>query len=325
MNDKFNIYTDLAVESKERFKGDNVEISGVEVYENIDDVYEVKLTKVEITSPEGAKIMGKPMGKYVTIEALDMIENEGDNKRKKQLGKMLARELFYMLPVRKKEELKSLSVLVVGLGNKDVTPDALGPYTVANLEVTRHIFMLNHKYGKSKGISAMIPGVMAQSGMESAEMVEGIVAKIKPDVVIAIDALAAGSSKRLNSTIQLADTGINPGSGIGNRRKALNKETLGVPVIAIGIPTVIHAATIVRDTMEQMIKVLSELTNMEGNAGFETLRAFDDNEKMNLIMELMDEKLVNMFVTPKDIDESIQFMAETVAYGINLLFSLTHR
>lgn len=325
MDNKFNIHTDLAVESQERFKGDNIEISGVEVYENVDDLHRVKLTKVEITSPEGAKIMGKPMGKYVTIEALDILENEVDVTRKKQIGKVLARELFYMLPVRKKEELKSLSVLVVGLGNKDVTPDALGPYVVANLEVTRHIFMLKHNYGKSKGISAMIPGVMAQSGMESAEMVEGIVAKIKPDVVIAIDALAAGSSKRLNSTIQLADTGINPGSGIGNRRKGLNKETIGVPVIAIGIPTVIHAATIVRDTMEQMLNVLSELPNIKGNAGFETLKAFDDNEKMNLIMELMDEKLVNMFVTPKDIDESIQFMAEIVAYSINLLFSLSRR
>jgi spore protease len=239
MDNKFNIHTDLAVESQERFKGDNIEISGVEVYENVDDLHRVKLTKVEITSPEGAKIMGKPMGKYVTIEALDILENEVDLTRKKQIGKVLARELFYMLPVRKKEELKSLSVLVVGLGNKDVTPDALGPYVVANLEVTRHIFMLKHNYGKSKGISAMIPGVMAQSGMESAEMVEGIVAKIKPDVVIAIDALAAGSSKRLNSTIQLADTGINPGSGIGNRRKGLNKETIGVPVNAVGVPTVV--------------------------------------------------------------------------------------
>ena len=325
MENKFNIHTDLAVESQERFKGDNVEISGVEVYENVDDLHKVKLTKVEITSPEGAKIMGKPMGKYVTIEALDILENEVDLTRKKQIGKVLARELFYMLPVRKKEELKSLSVLVVGLGNKDVTPDALGPYVVANLEVTRHIFMLKHNYGKSKGISAMIPGVMAQSGMESAEMVEGIVAKIKPDVVIAIDALAAGSSKRLNSTIQLADTGINPGLGIGNRRKGLNKETIGVPVIDIGRRTVIHVANIGRDTMEQMLNVLSELPNIKGNAGFETLKAFDDNEKMNLIMELMDEKLVNMFVTPKDIDESIQFMAEIVAYSINLLFSLSRR
>lgn len=325
MIEKFNIHTDLAVENKERFQGDDVEISGVKVYERFDDKYEVNVTKVEIVSPEGANIMGKPIGKYVTIDANDIRDKLFDHKRKRQLGKALARELYYMMPIDKKEDIKELSVLVVGLGNKEVTPDSLGPYVIANLEVTRHIFMLKHNYGKSKGISAMIPGVMAQSGMESAEMVEGIVAKIKPDVVIAIDALAAGSSKRLNSTIQLADTGINPGSGIGNRRKGLNKETIGVPVIAIGIPTVIHAATIVRDTMEQMLNVLSELPNIKGNAGFETLKAFDDNEKMNLIMELMDEKLVNMFVTPKDIDESIQFMAEIVAYSINLLFSLSRR
>lgn len=321
MNNKYNIHTDLAVESKERFKGDDIEISGVKVYEKTDDKHNVKLTKVEIISPEGANIMRKPMGKYVTIEAMDILENQVDSKRKKEIGHVLARELFYMLPVRRKEELKNLSVLVVGLGNKDVTPDALGPYVVANLEVTRHIFMLKNIHGKSKGISAMIPGVMAQSGMESAEMVEGIVGKIKPDVVIAIDALAAGSSKRLNSTIQLADTGINPGSGIGNRRKALSKETLGVPVIAIGIPTVIHAATIVGDTMDQMLKVLSTYPHIKENAGFKEMQLFDGNERINLIKELMDENLVNMFVTPKDIDESIQFMSEIVAYGINILFS----
>ena len=209
MIEKFNIHTDLAVENKERFQGDDVEISGVKVYERFDDRYEVNVTKVEIVSPEGANIMGKPIGKYVTIDAKDIKDRLFDSKRKRQLGKVLARELYYMMPVDKKEDIKELSVLVVGLGNKEVTPDSLGPYVIANLEVTRHIFMLKNNYGKNRGISAMIPGVMAQSGMESAEMIEGIVSQIKPDVVICIDALAAGSTKRLNSTIQLSDTGIN--------------------------------------------------------------------------------------------------------------------
>ena len=207
------------------------------------------------------------------------------------------------------------------MGNKEVTPDSLGPYVIANLEVTRHIFMLKNNYGKNRGISAMIPGVMAQSGMESAEMVEGIVAQIKPDMVICIDALAAGSTKRLNSTIQLADTGINPGAGIGNHRKAINKENLGVPVIAIGIPTVIHAATIVSDTMDEIIKVLSEITYIKENGGLEALRAFSDREKHNLVKELLEPHFGDMFVTPKDIDESIRFLAEIVAYGINIIFS----
>lgn len=323
MIDRFNIHTDLAVENKERFQGDDVEISGVKVYENVDEKYNINLTKVEIVSPEGAKNMGKPMGKYVTIEAFDIREAGCDNNRKKQLGRAFARELCYMLPVHKKADLKDLSVLVVGLGNKDVTPDSLGPYVVANLEVTRHIFMLKNNFGKNKGISAMIPGVMAQSGMESAEMVEGIVAQIKPDVVIAIDALAAGSTKRLNTTIQLANTGINPGAGVGNHRKGISMDNLGIPVIAVGIPTVIHAATIVSDTMDEIIKVLSELPNIKENGGFKALKDFSEREKYKLVKELLEPRFGDLFVTPKDIDESIKYMAEVVAYGINLIFSVT--
>ena len=322
MYGKFDIHTDLAVENKERFQSDNVEISGVKVYERKEEKYGVKLTKVEIISSEGANIMGKPMGKYVTIESEDISIWEEDRLKRKQLGKVIARELYGLLPIKKKEDIKDLSVLVVGLGNKDITPDSLGPYVVANLEVTRHIFMLKNNHGRSKGISAMLPGVMAQSGMESAEMIAGIVNQIKPDVVICIDALAAGTTKRLVNTIQLADTGINPGAGIGNHRKGINKKELGVPVIAIGIPTVIHAATIVSDTMDEIIRVLSEITVLQKNGGLEALQTFNEKEKYGLIRELLEPKLGDMFVTPKDIDESIKTMAEIVAYGINLIFSL---
>ena len=318
---KLNIRTDLAVENKERFQDDNVEISGVKVFEKYDEKYNVNLTKVEIISLEGANIMGKPMGKYVTIEAADILEDIYDSSRKKQLGKVLARELYYMLPIRNKSEIMDVSVLVVGLGNKDVTPDSLGPYVVANLDVNRHIFMMKSNHGKCRGISAMIPGVMAQSGMESAEMVEGIVKQIKPDVVICIDALAAGSTKRLSRTIQLADTGINPGAGIGNHRKSINKSILGVPVIAIGIPTVIHAATIVSDTMDELIKVLSQLPAMKLNGGLEVLQTFSNKEKHNLVKGLLEPNLGDMFVTPKDIDESVRYMADIVAYGINNIFA----
>ena len=322
MYEKFDIHTDLAVENKERFQGDNVEISGVKIYERMDDKYGVKLTKVEIISSEGANIMGKPMGKYVTIESDDISIWDSDRVKRKQLGKVIARELYGLLPIKKKEEIKDLSVLVVGLGNKDITPDSLGPYVVANLEVTRHIFMLKNNHSKSKGISAMLPGVMAQSGMESAEMIAGIVNQIKPDVVICIDALAAGTTKRLANTVQLADTGINPGAGIGNHRKGINKKELGVPVIAIGIPTVIHAATIVSDTMDELIRVLSDVPLLKDNGGIEVLQSFSDKEKYRLIRELLEPKLGDMFVTPKDIDESIKIMAEIVAYSINLIFSL---
>ena len=322
MHKQFNIYTDLAVENRERFQNDNVEITGVKVYERTDEKYGVKLTKVEIISSEGANIMGKPMGKYITIEAENTALWLEDIARRKQMGKVMARELYSLLPVNKKEELKELSVLVVGLGNKDITPDSLGPYVVANLEVSRHIYMLKNNSSKNKGISAMMPGVMAQSGMESAEMIEGIVRQIKPDVVICIDALAAGTSRRLSNTIQLADTGINPGAGIGNHRKRINKKELGVPVIAIGIPTVIHAATIVSDTMDGMLRVLSEIPAIKENGCVELIKTFDDAEKYRLIREILEPQLGDMFVTPKDIDESIKTMAEIVAYGINLVFSI---
>ena len=182
--------------------------------------------------------------------------------------------------------------------------------------------MMKNKHKRSKGISAMIPGVMAQSGMESAEMVKGIVEQIRPDVVIAIDALAARSTKRLNSTIQIADTGIHPGSGIGNHRKGINKETMGVPVIAIGIPTVIDAATIVSDTMDSMIKILEDASGSSNKGITMILEGFSDRERYQLIRELLEPQIGTLFVTPKDIDESVKYMAETVARGINRLFAI---
>lgn len=317
----FSIHTDLAVENKEQFEGHNVEISGVKINESYDTKYDVTITKVEICTDDGAKAMNKPKGTYITIEAEDIRTAGYDTARMKSLAGALAREIKQMLPSGEYKKTGDLSVLVVGLGNRDVTPDALGPHVISNLEVSRHIYMLKERHKKSKGVSAMIPGVMAQSGMESAEMVAGIVSQIKPDVVIAIDALAARSTKRLNTTIQIADTGISPGSGVGNHRRGLNRETLGVPVIAVGIPTVIDAATIVSDTMDAMIKILASSTTQAGQGMSRVLDEFSDKEKHQLIKELLEPQIGTMFVTPKDIDENIQFMAETVALGINRVFA----
>lgn len=320
--DEFNIHTDLAVENKEHFAGQNVEVSGVRLSETYDDTGKIKLTKVEIVTDEGAAAMGKPKGTYLTLEAEDMRAAGCDEDIMREVSFVLARELRNMLPLKKNSQPKDLSVLVVGLGNRDVTPDALGPYVISNLEVSRHIFMLQNRQEDIKGLSAMIPGVMAQSGMESAEMVKGIVAQIEPDLVIAIDALAARSTKRLNTTIQIADTGIHPGSGIGNHRKGLNKETLGVPVIAIGIPTVIDAATIVSDTMDAMIKALASASSPAGQGMSRVLEEFSQREKRQLIRELLEPQIGTMFVTPKDIDENIRIMAELVAQGINTVFGM---
>lgn len=312
MNEEtFNIRTDLAVEEQERYASRNVEVPGVKLTESVVSSYGVKITKVEVMDEQGASAMGRPIGNYVTIEASDMMES-------KHISSALSRELKSMLKKCSRKNIDQMSVLVVGLGNRDVTPDSLGPSVISGLDVNRHIYMLKGNESKNYGVSAVIPGVMAQSGMESAEMVSGIVRQIEPDAVIAIDALAARNTKRLNTTIQLADTGIHPGSGVGNHRQGLNKETLGIPVIAIGIPTVIDAATIVSDAMDALIGVLSTSEALESVSA--TLKNFSDREKYQLIKELLEPQIGTMFVTPKDIDEDIEIMAGIVASGINSVF-----
>ncbi len=201
---------------------------------------------------------------------------------------------------------KEYSVLVVGLGNREVTPDALGPYVADQLNITRHIIKEYGRYAVDNKdihlVSAIVPGVMGQTGMETVEIVKGIVEVTKPDFVVAVDALAARSSKRLNRTIQITDTGINPGSGVGNHRNAINKETVGIPVIAIGVPTVVDAATIVNDAMEKLIYTL------------------ESSEKYELIKELISPHLNGMFVTPKDIDETVKRISFTISDALNQLF-----
>ena len=196
--------------------------------------------------------------------------------------------------------------MVVGLGNRDVTPDALGPHVIEKLNVTRHIIKEYGKYAMNEKeahmVSAIAPGVMAQTGMETSEIVKGIVNEIHPDFVVAIDALAARNTKRLNRTIQIADTGINPGSGVGNHRQGITKETLGIPVIAIGVPTVVDAATIVRDTMENVLE------NVE------------PAEKYEVMENLIAPHLYGMFVTPKDIDETVARIGATISQALNILF-----
>lgn len=243
MVEKYSIRTDLALEEKERFESDDVEVPGVVLEEKYDEEREIRVTTVKIETENGAKTMGKPVGTYITMEAPDMAVPDED------YHKEISAELQKYLSLFLKEEEKDLSVLVVGLGNRKVTPDALGPYVADNLNTTRHIVKEYGKYAMGQKqvclVSAIAPGVMGQTGMETVEIIRGLVQETKPDVVIAVDALAARNSRRLNRTIQIADTGINPGSGVGNHRNGITEETVGVPVIAIGVPTVVDAATIV--------------------------------------------------------------------------------
>lgn len=314
---QFQVRTDLALETREKFQEDNVEIKGVRIEEKVIEESEIKITNVVIETENGAKIMGKPKGTYITLEAPNMSEQDEDYHR--EISKQLARVLHRLLP--RKEE--PLSVLAVGLGNREVTPDALGPRAVDNLMITRHILREFGKYAfgeeETNQISSIVPGVMAQTGMESLEIVKGIIEETKPDCVIAIDALAARSTKRLGRTIQITDTGINPGSGVGNHRHGLNQESLGIPVIAIGIPTVVDAATIVSDTMNTLIQAMSQSAVLKNLSG--SLETLNDGEKYDLIRELLSPSLNTMFVTPKDIDESIKRLSFTVSEGLNLALS----
>lgn len=318
MIEKYSVRTDLALEEKERFASDNVEIPGVELEESYDEDREIRITTVKIKTEKGAKTMGKPVGTYITLEAPGMAAADEDYHQE------ISEELMKFLKklVRKNPD-QAYSVLVVGLGNRQVTPDALGPYVVENLNITRHMIKEYGKYAVGeqnvKLVSAIVPGVMGQTGMETVEIIKGVVKETAPDFVIAIDALAARSSKRLNRTIQIADTGIHPGSGVGNHRNAINEETLGVPVIAIGVPTVVDAATIVNDAMENLIAALETSETLRG-VGV-VMQGYNAAEKYELVKELISPHLNGMFVTPKDIDDTVKRISFTISEALNQLFT----
>lgn len=309
-----HIRTDLAIESAESFSGDESALSGVIVREKSDEDSHIRVTHVHIKNEQGARQLGKPVGRYITLETPYLAEEDGDYH--KEITQALMEQLEELIP-----KIRSKKILVVGIGNREITPDALGPMVVDHLFITRHLI---NEYGKdskvTKGfgvVSAIAPGVMAQTGMEGREVIHGIVAETKPDVAIVIDALAARSVNRLNTTIQLTDTGISPGAGVGNHRHGLDEKTLGIPVIAIGIPTVIDAATIVNDTMNSLMNVLEQHGLYK--EVYESTKGFDDQEKYMLMRELMAPEIANMFVTPKDIDQTIGKISFTISEAINSL------
>ena len=294
------IRTDLALETTERFAEENAEIRGVEVHEEYDEEKDVRTTVVKIVTENGAKSMGRPQGTYITIEAPELSTPDEDYHR--EISEEISTHLRKLFDLKKEK-----SVLVVGLGNAAITADALGPQVVDNLLMTRHIIkeygLRGIKHEKMHRISGIAPGVMAQTGMETAEIVQGIVSETKPDVVVAIDALAARSVRRLSRTIQITDTGIHPGSGVGNHRNGLTEENLQVKVIGIGVPTVVDAATIVHDSMAHLLDTLEE------------------TEQKEFLDEMIAPNLYSMFVTPKDVDETIKYLSFTISEGLNIAFS----
>lgn len=321
MVEKYKIRTDLAMEQKERFESDHVGVSGVVLEEEYDEEKEIKITTVRIETENGAKAMGKPVGTYLTLEAPNMAA--ADEGYHREISETLAGFLEKYMKDTEENQEKGYSVLVVGLGNREVTPDALGPYVVDQLNVTRHIVQEYGRYAVGKGgsriVSAIVPGVMAQTGMESAEIIRGIVNETTPDLIMVIDALAARSTKRLNRTIQISDAGIYPGAGVGNHRSEITKDTMGIPVIAIGVPTVVDAATIVNDTMENFIMALETSETLKG-VGV-VLQGYNSAEKYELVKELIAPHLNGMFVTPKDIDDTVRRISYTISEAMNMLFA----
>lgn len=303
LEETYPIRTDLALESQERLQKKQGLIKGVSFHEE-ERENGVLVSTVIIETENAAKAMGRPRGTYVTIEAPQMAEEEEENHR--DISLELAKTIRQMMP-----EKEELSVLVVGLGNREVTPDALGPRVVDNLFITRHIMNEFGRYAfKDEDVvkvSGIVPGVMAQTGMECVEILRGVVKETSPDYVITVDALAARNVRRLGRTIQLTDTGITPGSGIGNHRNAINASSIGVPVISLGVPTVVDAATIVSDAMTTLIEAMS----------LSDLKELDERERQELARELLSPQLNGLFVTPKNIDDSIKSLSFLISEGLN--------
>ena len=306
-----NFRTDLASERREIYqKAYNIQgqIDGIESEsKNISD--KIKLEKVKITNENGEKAIGKPQGEYVTIDIkkLKIFQEE----EIEEASDVLSKELKEILNkhVEPQEE-----ILVVGLGNIYVTPDSLGPKVVNEIEVTRHIMTYMPQYVEegTRMVSAIAPGVLGTTGIETLEILKGIVDNIKPKLIIAIDALASRSIERISSSIQLSDTGITPGAGVGNKRKELSINTLGIPVIAIGIPTVVETAVLVNESLDLFIGKLQDEAKSN-----DYLNDMKENDNYEEIKEALVPQDYNLIVTPKEIDDLIENMKEVVSRGIN--------
>ena len=306
-----NFRTDLATERRDLYQKANSienEIDGIESQkEEVDE--NIKIERVKITNQNGEKAIGKPIGNYITID-IKKLKIAQDEELKKA-SETLANELRKVID----EHIdKSGEILVVGLGNIYVTPDALGPKVINNIEVTRHIINYLPQYVEegTRMVSAISPGVLGTTGIETLEILKGIVDNIKPKLIIVIDALASRSIERISSTIQISDTGIVPGAGVGNTRAEISIKTLGIPVIAIGIPTVVETAVLVNDSLDLFITKLQE--EAKSNDYLNQLKTEDNYEE---IREALDPNDYNLIVTPKEIDELIENMATVVSGGIN--------
>lgn len=307
----FNVRTDLAIEAREMYtKEHKSEIDGVIVSE--ENKNNIKVTKVEVTTEDGAKKMGKPIGNYITIDMPELTSYDGEVID--DISEVLSHNITDLIDVSEKN-----TTLVVGLGNWNVTPDSLGPKVTEKIMVTRHLkTMMPDSIDESvRSVCTIAPGVLGTTGIETGEIIKSLVDKIKPSLVICIDALASRRLERVNRTIQIGDTGISPGAGVGNHRMQINKEGLGVPVLAIGVPTVVDAATIANDTIDLLLDEMIENAE-QGGEFYNLLKTIDKREKSKLIKEVLNPYIGDLMVTPKEVDIVIEAVSRIIANGINL-------
>lgn len=304
---KFNVNIDLAVEAHELLRGEaETEISGVRMdEENFDHA---TVTTIVIETDQGVQEMGRPQGTYITIDAPDVREN--NYLIHQEITKVLADKLVKLMNLS-----ESASILLVGLGNWNATPDALGPQVIDKSLVTRHLFNYTPEElkGKLRKVSAIAPGVLGITGIETAEIIRGIVEHVKPDLVIAIDALAAGSLDRIGTSIQISDTGISPGSGVGNRRTGITEETLGCRVIAIGLPTVVNAAIIANNCLEALFDELKTSPSL-----YKIYKEFSPKALEQVLNRALSPYNGNLMVTPKEIDTLIQSTARIISGALGM-------
>ncbi len=289
------------------------EIKGVSVVEEKKE--NAMITRIDVMNEQGAQTIGKPIGRYVTIESEGL---KGQNRMvHDQISEIFANELATIINFDQLRPHPNLepTIFVVGLGNWNATADALGPQVLNHLMVTRHLYQEAPPELRKglRPVCALSPGVLGLTGVQTAEIIKGVVQMVQPDLILAIDSLAARHTGRLANTIQLSNTGISPGSGLGKARMGINQETMNIPVIAIGIPTVVHAMTIVNDAMEEMLKgdIFSKVER-------ERFRHIDENEKKRMIGNILGPFMGSMVVSPKGVDELILDVGRILAGGINV-------
>ena len=300
------VHTDMAIEARDIVRGAaDQEIPGVRVDEH--NLGAVRITQVEILEAEAEQLMGKPRGHYITLDVPTFKERDPDLKQ--ELIRAIAEEMTGMIP-----SALDHSVLVVGLGNWNATADALGPRTVERLLVTRHLEAVvpADLRARMRPVAAIAPGVLGTTGIETLDIIRGVVKEAKPDLVIAIDALAARKLERLVGSVQIADTGIRPGSGVGTQLKGLTEEAVGVPVVAVGVCTVVQSISIAQEAVGLLANQL------KGSAKFyDILREFNGDEQRDLINEVLGSRLGDLMVTPKEIDVLVNDMADVLAEALN--------